>query len=140
MCMQAWATYVRAISCGRRSTSTLIRRPRPAPGPSPRNWSVSGSSFGTMFRLSTFGESHGAAVGVVVDGCPAGLPLTVDEIQRDLDRRRVGQSRMSSARQESDRVRILSGLFEDQTTGTPIAMLVENENARPSDYDAIKHL
>ncbi len=101
---------------------------------------MSGSSFGTMFRLSTFGESHGAAVGVVVDGCPAGLPLTVDEIQHDLDRRRVGQSRMSSARQESDCVRILSGLFEDQTTGTPIAMLVENENARPGDYEAIKDL
>ena len=101
---------------------------------------MSGSSFGTAFRLSTFGESHGPAVGVVVDGCPAGLPLTVEEVQRDLDRRRVGQSRMSSARQEGDRVRILSGLFEDVTTGTPIAMLVENENARPGDYEAIKDL
>ncbi len=98
---------------------------------------MSGSSFGTAFRLSTFGESHGPAVGVVVDGCPAGLPLTVEEIQRDLDRRRVGQSRMSSARQEGDRVRILSGLFEDLTTGTPIAMLVENENARAGVYEAI---
>ena len=101
---------------------------------------MGGSSFGTAFRLSTFGESHGPAVGVVVDGCPAGLPLSVEEIQRDLDRRRVGQSRMTSARQEADRVRILSGIFEDMTTGTPIAMLVENENARPSDYDAIKDL
>jgi len=110
----------------------------------PAGWSrkrnVSGSSFGTQFRLSTFGESHGVAVGVVVDGCPAGLPLMVEEIQHDLDRRRVGQSRMSSARQEGDRVRILSGIFEDHTTGTPIAMLVENENARPGDYDAIKEL
>ena len=101
---------------------------------------MSGSSFGTAFRLSTFGESHGPAVGVILDGCPAGLPLTVDEIQHDLNRRRVGQSRMSSARQEGDRVRILSGVFEEQTTGTPIAMVVENENARPSDYDAIKDL
>ena len=101
---------------------------------------MGGSSFGTLFRLSTFGESHGVAVGVVVDGCPAGLPLAVEEIQRDLDRRRVGQSRMTSARQESDRVRILSGLFEGCTTGTPIAMLVENENARPGDYEAIKDL
>lgn len=101
---------------------------------------VSGSSFGTMFRLSTWGESHGVGVGVVVDGCPAGLPLTVEEIQHDLDRRRVGQSRMTSARQEGDRVRILSGMFEGVTTGTPIAMLVENENARPGDYEAIKDL
>src|SRR3712207_9048257 len=112
MCMQAWATYVRAISCGRRSTSTLIRRPRPAPGPWPRNWSVSGSSFGTMFRLSTFGESHGAAVGEVVDGCPAGLPLTVDEIHRDLDRRRVRHSPVLSARQGNGRAPHLSGAFE----------------------------
>ncbi len=101
---------------------------------------MGGSSFGTAFRLSTFGESHGAAVGVVVEGCPAGLPLTVEEVQHDLDRRRVGQSRMTSARQESDRVRILSGVFEDVTMGTPIAMLVENENARPGDYEAIKDL
>lgn len=101
---------------------------------------MGGSSFGAAFRLTTFGESHGPAVGVVVDGCPAGLPITVEEIQRDLDRRRVGQSRMTSARQEGDRVRILSGIFEDSTTGTPIALLVENENARPSDYEAIKDL
>ncbi len=101
---------------------------------------MGGSSFGTVFRLTTFGESHGAAVGVIVDGCPAGLPLHVDDIQRDLDRRRVGQSRMSSARQEGDRVRMLSGVFEDHTTGTPITMMVENENARPSDYEAIKDL
>ncbi len=101
---------------------------------------MSGSSFGTLFRVSTFGESHGPAVGVILDGCPAGLPLSVEEVQRDLDRRRVGQSRMSSARQEGDRVRILSGLFEGETTGTPIMMMVENENARPGDYEAIKNL
>lgn len=101
---------------------------------------MSGSSFGTIFRLSTFGESHGVAVGVVLDGCPAGLPLAIEEIQHDLDRRRVGQSRMSSMRQEGDQVRIVSGLFEGQTTGTPIMMMVENENAKPGDYEAIKTL
>jgi len=101
---------------------------------------MGGSSFGTLFRLSTFGESHGAGVGVVVDGCPAGLPLDQADIQRDLDRRRVGQSRMTSARSEADQVRVLSGVFEGRTTGTPIAMVVENTNARPQDYDAIREL
>jgi chorismate synthase len=101
---------------------------------------MSGSSFGTLFRMTTFGESHGPAVGVILDGCPAGLPIEEDEIQRDLDRRRVGQSRMTSARNEPDRVRILSGVFEGYTTGTPIAMMVENTNQRSQDYDAIKDL
>ncbi len=101
---------------------------------------MGGSSFGTLFRISTFGESHGAAVGVVVDGCPSGLPLAEPDIQHDLDRRRVGQSRMTSARNEPDAVRILSGVFEGRTTGTPIAMVVENTNARSQDYDAIKDL
>ena len=101
---------------------------------------MGGSSFGTLFRISTFGESHGAAVGVVLDGCPAGLELTEADLQHDLDRRRVGQSRMTSARNEADIVRILSGVFEGRTTGTPIAMVVENTNARSQDYDAIKHL
>lgn len=101
---------------------------------------MSGSSFGTLFKLATFGESHGPAVGVVLDGCPAGLPLDEADIQRDLDRRRVGQSRMTSARSEADLVRIVSGVFEGRTTGTPIAMLVDNTNARSQDYDAIKDL
>jgi chorismate synthase len=101
---------------------------------------MAGSTFGALFRLTTFGESHGAGVGVVVDGCPAGLTLDEVAIQRDLDRRRVGQSRMTSARNEPDTVRILSGVFEGRTTGTPIAMLVENTNARSQDYDAIKDL
>lgn len=101
---------------------------------------MGGSSFGTLFRLSTFGESHGAGVGVIVDGCPAGLTLDEADIQRDLDRRRVGQSHMTSARKEADLVRVLSGVFEGQTTGTPIAMVVENTNARPQDYDAIREL
>lgn len=101
---------------------------------------MSGSSFGTLFRITTFGESHGAAVGVVLDGCPAGLPIDESEIQHDLDRRRVGQSRMTSARNEPDRVRILSGVFEGRTMGTPIAMMVENTNQRSQDYDEIKNL
>jgi len=101
---------------------------------------MAGSSFGTLFRITTFGESHGPAVGVVLDGCPAGLALDEHDVQRDLDRRRVGQSRMTSARNEADLVRILSGVFEGRTTGTPIAMVVENTNARSQDYDAIKDL
>src|SRR3712207_1786396 len=101
---------------------------------------MAGGSFGTLFRISTFGESHGVAVGVVLDGCPAGLPLDEADIQHDLDRRRVGRSRMTSSRNEADAVRILSGVFEGRTTGTPIAMLVENTNARPQDYDTIREL
>ncbi len=101
---------------------------------------MGGSSFGTLFRITTFGESHGPAVGVVVDGCPAGLELDEVVVQRDLDRRRVGQSRMTSARNEPDAVRILSGVFEGRTTGTPIALMVENTNARSQDYDTIKDL
>src|SRR5579859_1949179 len=99
-----------------------------------------GNSFGQAFRLTTWGESHGPAVGCTVDGCPAGLPLEVADVQRELDRRRVGQSRVSSARQEADEVQILSGLFEGRTTGAPITMVVSNTNARPQDYDAIKDL
>jgi chorismate synthase len=96
------------------------------------------SSFGTLFRVSTFGESHGGGVGVVVDGCPPRLVLDVTEIQRDLDRRRPGQSRLTTPRQEADRVEILSGMFEGRTLGTPIALLVRNEDARPSSYEAMK--
>lgn len=99
-----------------------------------------GNSFGQIFRVSTWGESHGPTVGCVVDGCPAGLPLTEADIQHDLDRRRVGQSRVTSARKEADEVQILSGVFEGRTTGAPIAMLVHNTNARSQDYDNIKSL
>ncbi len=99
-----------------------------------------GNTFGQLFRLTTWGESHGPAVGCVVDGCPAGLSLTEEDIQRELDRRRVGQSRVTSARQEADRVQILSGVFEGRTTGTPISMLVWNTDAKPSHYEAIKDL
>ena len=97
-----------------------------------------GSSFGQLFRLSTFGESHGGGVGVVVDGCPPRLPITVEEIQRDLDRRRPGQSRITTPRQEADQAEILSGVFEGQTLGTPIAILVRNTDARPSAYADFK--
>jgi len=96
------------------------------------------SSFGTLFRISTFGESHGGGVGVVLDGCPPRLPITIDEIQRDLDRRRPGQSRLVTPRNEADRVEILSGVFEGLSLGTPIAMLVRNEDARSSSYEAMK--
>jgi chorismate synthase len=99
-----------------------------------------GNTFGQIFRLTTWGESHGDAVGCVVDGCPAGLELTEHDIQRDLDRRRVGQSKVSSARQEPDTVQILSGVFEGRTTGTPISMLVMNTDAKSSHYNNIKDL
>lgn len=99
-----------------------------------------GSSFGHLFRMTTWGESHGPAVGVTVDGCPAGLPLDAQDIQRELDRRRVGRSRVSSARQEPDIVQILSGLFEGRTTGTPISMMVVNQDAKSSHYTNIRDL
>jgi chorismate synthase len=96
------------------------------------------SDFGRLFRISTFGESHGGGVGVVVDGCPPRLALDVADIQRDLDRRRPGQSRLTTPRQEADRVEILSGVFEGRTLGSPIALLVRNEDARPSAYEHMK--
>jgi chorismate synthase len=98
------------------------------------------SLFGTLFTLATFGESHGPAVGVVVDGCPSGLAICEAEIQADLDRRRPGQSRLTTARAEADRVRILSGVFEEHTTGTPLAMIVENTDQRPQDYAEIRQV
>ena len=98
------------------------------------------SRFGQLFQIATFGESHGGAVGVVVDGCPPRLAISAEEIQRDLDRRRPGQSSLTTPRQEADRVEILSGVFEGRTLGTPIALLVRNEDARPSAYEAMKDL
>ena len=97
-----------------------------------------GSVFGEFLTVSTFGESHGAAVGVVVDGVPPGLPLSVADVQRDLDRRRPGQSGVTSARRESDRAELLSGLFEGRTTGTPIAIVIRNEEHRSSDYERFR--
>ncbi|RMD70220.1 MAG: chorismate synthase [Gammaproteobacteria bacterium] len=99
---------------------------------------MSGNTFGKLFAITTFGESHGPALGCVVDGCPPGLPLSEADIQRDLDRRRPGQSRYTTQRREPDRVRILSGVFEGKTTGTPIGLLIENTDQRSRDYAAIK--
>jgi chorismate synthase len=97
-----------------------------------------GSSFGQLFRITTFGESHGGGVGVVIDGCPPRIPLSLVDLQRELDRRRPGQSKIVSARQESDRCEILSGVFEGETLGTPIALLVRNEDAQPEAYREMK--
>ncbi len=97
------------------------------------------STFGSAFRISTWGESHGVGVGVVIDGCPSCVPLTVEDIQRELDRRRPGQSDIVTPRQEEDRVEILSGVLEGQTLGTPIALLVRNKDQRPSAYDEMQH-
>jgi chorismate synthase len=105
---------------------------------------MSFNTFGHMFRFTSFGESHGPAIGCVVDGCPPRIPLTVEEIQRELDRRRPGQSRFTTQRQEPDAVKIMSGVFADEksgkqvTTGTPIMLLIENVDQRSKDYSEIK--
>ena len=99
---------------------------------------MSGNSFGLLYRVTSFGESHGPGVGVVVDGMPPGIRVDAAAVQRELDRRRPGQSALTTQRQEADRVEILSGVFEDTTLGTPIAMLVRNTDARSKDYDALK--
>jgi chorismate synthase len=96
------------------------------------------NSFGTLFRITTWGESHGAAVGVVIDGCPPRLPLSEGDIQGDLDRRKPGQSDITSPRKEKDKVEILSGVFEGRTTGAPVSMLVRNSDARPGAYDEMR--
>ena len=98
---------------------------------------MSHNSFGHLFRITTFGESHGPAIGCVVDGTPPRLPLSETDLQRDLDRRRPGQSRHTTQRQETDTARLLSGVFEGQTTGTPIAVLIENTDQRSKDYGDI---
>ncbi len=98
---------------------------------------MSGNSIGHSFVVTTFGESHGPAIGCVVDGCPPGLALSETDIQPELDRRRPGTSRHVTQRQEADRVEILSGVFEGRTTGTPIALLIRNEDARSKDYGNI---
>ena len=99
---------------------------------------MSGSSFGRLFIVSTFGESHGRALGCVVDGCPPGMELSESDIQVDLDRRRPGRSRHTTQRNEPDQVQILSGVFEGKTTGTPIGLLIENADQRSRDYGDIK--
>ena len=99
---------------------------------------MAGNTFGDWFRVTTYGESHGAAVGCVVDGCPARVPLSVEDVQRQLDRRRPGQSRLSTPRDEADRAVILSGVEGGVTLGTPIAISVANKNARSGDYELLK--
>lgn len=98
---------------------------------------MSGNTFGRLFTVSTFGESHGKALGGVVDGCPPGLALSEEDLQTDLDRRRPGRTRYTTQRREEDRVEIVSGVFEGQTTGTPIGLLIYNTDARPQDYAKI---
>lgn len=102
--------------------------------------SVSGSILGKNFVISTWGESHGPALGVVIDGCPAGIPITTEDIQKDLDRRKPGQSIYSTPRKEQDKVEILSGVFEGKTTGTPISMIIFNTDQRSRDYSQIKEV
>ncbi len=99
---------------------------------------MSGNSFGKLFTVTSFGESHGPALGCVVDGCPPGLELSEEDMQRDLDRRKPGQSRFTTQRREDDAVKILSGVFEGKTTGTPIGLLIENTDQRSRDYSKIK--
>ncbi len=100
---------------------------------------MSGNSFGKLFVVTSFGESHGAAIGCIVDGCPPGLELNAADLQEDLDRRKPGTSRHTTQRREDDAVQILSGTFEGKTTGTPIALLIFNQDQRPKDYSNIKN-
>ena len=99
---------------------------------------MAGNSFGQLFRITTFGESRGPAIGVILDGCPSDLEIDLDFIQAELDRRKPGQSKITTQRKESDTVQILSGVFEGRTTGTPIAMLIPNEDQRSKDYSHVK--
>lgn len=99
---------------------------------------MAGSTYGTLFSVTTWGESHGEAVGVVIDGCPAGLLLSEDDIQHFLDRRKPGQNKFTTKRKESDKAEILSGVFEGRTTGTPVSIMIRNEDQRSGDYGKIK--
>ncbi len=99
---------------------------------------MAGNTWGQLFKVTTFGESHGAGIGVVIDGCPAGLEISREEIQLELDRRKPGQSAIVTQRKEADQVEILSGIFEGQTTGTPIGMFIRNADQKSRDYDHIK--
>ena len=101
---------------------------------------MSGNTFGNCFTVTTFGESHGHALGGIIDGCPPGIPLTEADLQHDLDRRKPGSSRYTTQRREPDQVKILSGVFEGKTTGTPIGLIIENTDQRSKDYSGIKEL
>ncbi len=99
---------------------------------------MAGNSFGNLFKLSTFGESHGEAIGGVIDGCPSGIELDFDAIQLEMERRKPGQSKIVTQRKEPDTVKFLSGIFEGRTTGTPIGFIIENTNQKSKDYSHIK--
>ncbi len=101
---------------------------------------MSGNTFGNIFRVTTFGESHGVAIGGIIDGCPAGLPMDIDFIQSELDRRKPGQSKITTQRNENDEFEILSGVFEGLTLGSPIAFIIRNQDYKPSDYDNLKNV
>jgi len=101
---------------------------------------VPGNTFGQLFKVTTFGESHGGCVGCVIDGCPPGIEISEAEIQKEMDRRKPGQSAITSPRKEEDKIKILSGYFEGKTTGTPILMLAYNKDMRPEDYDHLKNV
>ncbi|HEL8416892.1 TPA: chorismate synthase, partial [Legionella pneumophila] len=101
---------------------------------------MSGNTFGALFTVTTFGESHGPAIGCVVDGCPPGMSLTEADIQPFLDKRKPGQSKYTTQRREEDKVQILSGVFDGKTTGAPIALLIQNTDQRSRDYEDIKNL
>ncbi len=101
---------------------------------------MSGNTFGQLFRITTFGESHGGAVGVVIDGCPPGLALSEQDIQKDLDRRKPGQSTITTPRKEADTIHIMSGIFEGKTTGTPIMLMAHNTDSKPEDYETLKRV
>ena len=100
---------------------------------------MAGNTFGKLFQLTTFGESHGEALGGIIDGCPAGIAIDLQQVQKELDRRKPGQSAIVTQRKESDQVRFLSGIFENKTTGTPIGFVVENTNQKSGDYDHIQN-
>ena len=99
-----------------------------------------GNSHGQLFKVTTYGESHGEAIGCIIDGCPPNLKIDIKDIQKDLDRRKPGKTRHTSQRRETDKVEILSGVFEGKTTGTPISLIIYNEDARSKDYSDIKDL
>ena len=98
-----------------------------------------GNTFGKIFKLSSFGESHGTAIGGIIDGCPAGLKIDFDFINKQLKRRRPGQSKLTTSRNESDNVEFLSGIFNDITTGTPIGFVIKNKDHKSKDYDSLKN-
>ena len=101
---------------------------------------MAGNSFGTLFKVTTFGESHGLAIGGVIDGCPAGLKIDFKSLKNEMVRRMPGQSKITTQRKEPDEVKFLSGIFEGKTTGSPLAFIIENTNQKPKDYSHIKDL